>query len=226
MIMNRYLKYGIIILVIILFILFCYWFYVIPDFWYKLKCYLSTPNGACFANLSDTSCQDLLEPGKSPYIWCNDINNRGAILGDKNGPYFHTCKDWIADPMRCPPRKCTDLKQSRALGLSYGWCADADKMRAMLGDQCGPDSGTSETCKNWVWQSKDCRCNVTGELLDTTIPRPGKSCNIVCGHVNGEYRDCNNLCQGFSTTSDNICGHVKSENIPCPAEQNDTCRCK
>jgi len=179
---------------------------------------------ACFSDLSDDSCQSLLEPGKSHYIWCNDIDNRGAILGNSYGPKTgEKCIDWIADHMKCPPINCKNINISRKSGEDFGWCNDPSIMAPLRGDQHGDYDGK---CKNWIWNSKDCKNNcICTTTTDGTVPRKGKDCNtLVCGVINGEKKDCINKCKKLTTKSKQICGKTNGKIIKCPGEIND-CMC-
>lgn len=214
-----------VILILILLVItsyFVYQYYIIPDYIHKVICMIKG-HPACFANLSDSTCQSLLEPGSSAYGWCNDRANRGGMLGDVNGSYYHTCRDWIYDKMHCPPVKCTDLKLVKKLNENFGWCNDPSKKMAMRGDECGP---YDDTCKNWIWKAEQCKCDISGEMVDGTISRKGRPCQVICGKVNGEERKCNKTCQSFINKSKNICGKINGKVITCPTGETDDCRCK
>ena len=211
--MNRRIIYMILSLFLIAFI----WYVSkIDNLYYKILCKINGGDSCFSNNLSDATCQDLLEPGHSIYGWCNDPTSRGAMLGNKRGPYLESCRDWVFDNLKCPPLNCKDLKFSRRAGENYGWCNDPSKLVAMRGDECGP---YDDKCINWIYYPKDCPCRSES---DGTTYRKARKCDIVCGPGK---KDCTNLCKGLdsSLSSKAICGMVKGEYIPC---QLSDCICK
>lgn len=220
---NLLMKYYVYILstIVILYI-----FYYIYSYYYELKrrynC-LSLNNlfngkiNKCFAQQPEY-CKDM--DIDLYWGWCEDPDYLGVYAGDINGPYGFTCNRWITDKKKCPPLQCQGtypigLKVDNSKGeiQTYGWCADVDVNRAILGSICGPSPEENAKCKNWIWDSNKCplTCPVsTLTPITPTVPveqkiQPSGKCSILCGYKNGH-------------------------NIPCPPpdcqSKPETCQCK
>lgn len=167
-------------------------FYYIVAYWstvramyrcVNLKKTLTGQVGKCFNSRQGSTCHDT-DLGYV-YGWCNDVDNHGALPGNRSGPYSGHCDQWSWDKGSCPPTQCRDI--DTGCQKKWGWCADEGVNRAMIGAPCGPKE---DKCDQWIWTAKSCPSEATCKRKAPPLILPiekkcRKPCPLVCGKNEG-----------------------------------------
>jgi len=126
--------------------------------------------------------------------WCNDIENYGAIPGNKHGPYVGSCNNWTWDKANCPPSQCNGIETTKN-HQQWGWCADKGIEHALRGAPCGPTGNVK--CDDWIWNAKKChltcKTNKTIGANKTISSEESTECKtgLLCGmDENGNNKQC------------------------------------
>jgi hypothetical protein len=159
-----------------------------------LKNTLTGKVGKCFDSVQGNTCHNT-DLGYI-YGWCNDTDNYGPLPGSKSGPYNGECTQWTWAKDKCPPYQCMGEypggigEQTKHMcGQKWGWCADKDVERAMIGTPCGPREGS---CDKWLWDVK--------------------KCPTACEKAKKPKKKCSNKVNRCQT----VCGNREDGNLKCP----------